>query len=87
MGSSSSTPSGYNSSTEAATVAKDLQVHCVNKNVIVTGANCGLGFETARVLSQNGAEVILCSRNLKNGEDAVLKIKGKCYPDIFCTFQ
>lgn len=79
MGTSSSRsmPSGYTSSTEAATIAKDLQVHCVNKNVVVTGANCGLGFETARVLSLNGAEVILCSRNMKNGEDAVKKIKGK----------
>lgn len=43
--------------------------------MIVTGANTGLGLETARVLSSHGATVVICSRNVKNGESAVEKIK------------
>ncbi len=77
MGSSqSSAASKYHGLTEAEVVAKDFASECVNKHIIVTGANVGLGLETARVLALNGAEVILCSRNMKNGEDAVQKIKG-----------
>ena len=81
MGSSQSSgasiaASKYHGLTEAETVGKDFASECVNKHIIVTGANVGLGLETARVLALNGAEVILCSRNMKNGEDAVQKIKG-----------
>ncbi len=44
------------------------------KNIIVTGANSGIGYETARILSQKGAMVVLGCRNLKRGEDAVKNI-------------
>ncbi len=80
MGSSQSasttTGGGYNAYTEADTVAKDFSSQCKNKHIIVTGANTGLGLETARVLAQNGAEIILCSRDAKNGEEAAKKIRG-----------
>ena len=84
MGSGTSSPrnssviavSKYSGYTEAETIAKDFATQCANKRVIVTGANVGLGLETARVLALYGAEVILCSRNIKNGEYAVKKIKG-----------
>ena len=33
-----------------------------NKVVIITGASSGIGEETARVLAQNGAKVVLSAR-------------------------
>jgi NAD(P)-dependent dehydrogenase (short-subunit alcohol dehydrogenase family) len=50
------------------------------KTVIVTGANAGIGFETALALYENGAQVILACRSLKNAEEALFRIqqqKGK----------
>ncbi len=46
------------------------------KVVVVTGGNSGLGFETAKVLAQKGAEVILACRSVDKGEtakEAILK--------------
>gem|GEM_PF-4671296 len=37
---------------------------------IVTGANTGLGFETAKALVKHGATTILGCRNLDKGEGA-----------------
>jgi len=40
------------------------------KKVLITGANKGIGFETARQLLQKGYHVYLGSRELKNGQEA-----------------
>lgn len=45
------------------------------KTVIVTGSNTGIGLETALALYEAGAHVILACRNLKNAEEAIVKIK------------
>ena len=47
--------------------------------MIVTGANCGLGFETAKSLAEGGNDVVLACRSLDRGEAAVRKIKA-IYP-------
>ena len=41
---------------------------------VVTGANTGLGFETADALAARGAHVVLAVRNLDKGKDAVGRI-------------
>ncbi len=43
---------------------------------VVTGANSGLGFDTAAVLADKGAHVVLAVRNLDKGTQAVEKIKA-----------
>ncbi|PZX54954.1 oxidoreductase [Algoriphagus chordae] len=44
------------------------------KIAIVTGANSGLGYETALALAKKGATVILASRNLSKAQDAMHQI-------------
>lgn len=45
------------------------------KLAIVTGANTGIGFETARSLALHGCHVILACRDVKKAEDAIQKIQ------------
>ena len=44
------------------------------KIAIVTGANSGIGFETAKILAAKGAEVVLACRDRARGEDARARI-------------
>src|SRR3954468_20201052 len=44
---------------------------------IVTGANSGLGFDTAAVLADKGAHVVLAVRNLDKGNEAADQIRSK----------
>ena len=53
---------------------------------VVTGANTGLGYQTAAALADKGAQVVLAVRNLDKGEDAVTQIKAKS-PDANVALQ
>ena len=46
-----------------------------NAAALVTGASCGIGFETARVLRERGARVAVCARH-KNELEASAKLIG-----------
>lgn len=52
---------------------------------IVTGANSGIGFETARVLAARGATVIMACRNPQRGQAAVKLLKD-AHPDYLVEF-
>lgn len=45
------------------------------KRFVITGANSGLGFEMARVLSARGAEVVLACRDRGRGEAALAALR------------
>jgi NAD(P)-dependent dehydrogenase (short-subunit alcohol dehydrogenase family) len=44
---------------------------------VITGANTGLGYETAAALADHGARVVLAVRNLDKGKDAAARITAK----------
>ncbi len=44
---------------------------------IVTGANSGIGYETARVLAQKGATVMMACRNLEKAQQAASQIRAE----------
>jgi NAD(P)-dependent dehydrogenase (short-subunit alcohol dehydrogenase family) len=53
---------------------------------IVTGANTGLGFETAEALAARGAHVVLAVRNLEKGKEAASRITA-AHPGADVTLQ
>ncbi|GAB2994196.1 hypothetical protein MBOU_58820 [Mycobacterium bourgelatii] len=44
------------------------------RTAVITGANTGLGFETAAALAAHGARVVLAVRNLEKGKEAQSRI-------------
>jgi NAD(P)-dependent dehydrogenase (short-subunit alcohol dehydrogenase family) len=47
------------------------------KRVIVTGANSGIGFQTALALARHGATVVLGCRSAERGEQALARIRAE----------
>lgn len=57
------------------------QLH--GKLAIVTGANCGIGFEIAKELASRNAQVILACRSMEKAVDAINRIKQQINPSAF----
>src|ERR1700682_2483411 len=60
------------------------------RTAVVTGANTGLGLETAAALAAHGAHVVLAVRNLDKGKDAIQEIEariGAAGPGATLTLQ
>ncbi|MGB6209951.1 SDR family NAD(P)-dependent oxidoreductase [Mycobacterium sp.] len=53
---------------------------------VITGANTGLGYETAAALAEHGAHVVLAVRNLDKGKDAAVLI-SKRHPGADIALQ
>ena len=52
----------------------------IGKTAFITGANTGIGYDTARVLAERGAKVLLGCRTEGRALEAINRIKGKA-PD------
>lgn len=63
-------------------VALENKNNIKGKNIIVTGANTGIGFDTARVLYKYGANVIICCRNETKAKEAKERILNNRENDI-----
>ncbi|WP_290810562.1 oxidoreductase [Halovivax sp.] len=58
-----------------ARIAADVP-DCSDRRAIVTGANSGIGFETAREFARNGATVVMACRSAGRGEAAADEIRA-----------
>jgi len=59
----------------------DSKTRMDGKIVMITGANSGIGKETARVLAERGATIIMICRNKERGEVALKELKKKTNSD------
>src|SRR4029079_1120863 len=49
--------------------------HQPGRTAVITGANTGLGYETAKALAAKGAHVVVAVRNTDKGNDAAGRIR------------
>ncbi|MGB9963726.1 oxidoreductase [Halobacterium hubeiense] len=56
------------------------------RNVVVTGANSGIGFEAAKAFAAEGAHVVMACRSVERGEDAKAEIEAD-YPGASLTVR
>ena len=56
------------------------------RSFVVTGANTGLGFETARQLAAHGGRVVLTARSEAKGEEAVGRLRAEI-PDARVEYR
>lgn len=52
------------------------------RTALITGANSGLGLETARALAQRGARVVLACRSLERAEQARAELTGSACTEL-----
>ncbi|MEZ5023026.1 MAG: SDR family NAD(P)-dependent oxidoreductase [Chitinophagales bacterium] len=65
----------FGSRATADEVLKDFDF--TGKNAIITGANSGIGFESAKALAKVGAHVILACRSASKANEAIDKIRAE----------
>src|SRR5512133_1811292 len=57
------------------------------RTAVITGANTGLGFQTAKLLAERGAAVILACRNAGKAADAAARITASVPHSTVRTLQ
>jgi NAD(P)-dependent dehydrogenase (short-subunit alcohol dehydrogenase family) len=65
----------YGSSTNAIDIIQKEKTDLKGKVIFITGANTGLGKETARVLSYTGAKIYMAARDQTKMKNAIDDIK------------
>src|SRR4030088_2353182 len=55
-------------------------VDLAGKNILITGCNSGIGFETMRALQAHGAHVIALARSEQSARDAIGRAGGSGTP-------
>ncbi len=63
----------------------NLQEEWTGKVVIVTGGSIGIGKGCAEVFTEVGANVVICGRNVENGEKAAKEITARGYGE--CVYH
>lgn len=66
--------SQFNKRSTAEEVTEGIDLN--GKNIVITGVNSGLGYETMRVLAGRGAHVIGTARTIEKGRAAAARIAG-----------
>jgi NAD(P)-dependent dehydrogenase (short-subunit alcohol dehydrogenase family) len=66
-------PATFGAETTASEVSEGIDLS--GKVALVTGGSSGLGQETARVLAERGAHVILTARDVPKGEAVAAAIR------------
>ncbi|MCA1757620.1 MAG: SDR family NAD(P)-dependent oxidoreductase [Bacteroidales bacterium] len=51
------------------------------RNIIVTGANSGIGFEAAKAMAGRGATIVMACRNIEKSADAFDKVRQESHND------
>ncbi len=80
---STETKSKFGEDTPALEVVKGVDL--TGYEIVITGANSGIGAETLRALAQAGARCILCSRDVEKAKpvrDDVIKTTGNSNIEI-----
>ncbi len=75
MGNSAAVTTKLDYKSTSQDVMKIHGIHAKGKHCIITGANVGLGFETAKSLLEQGAIVSIACRSKTLGDEAVAKLK------------
>ena len=55
------------------------------KTALITGANSGLGYYTAKALAEKNAHVIIACRSLEKANQTIKKLKGLINPEGLFT--
>ena len=56
-------------------IKKLKKINFINKNVIITGASRGIGYQLAKNFLKLGANISICSQNFNNLKKAIVKLK------------
>ncbi len=65
----------FGARTSADEVLADMDLS--GRFMLVTGANTGIGYETARALTSAGARVLLACRNIEKADEATARIRAR----------